>query len=418
MTLRDRAFSGAAGIPGRLFKVLKNILAGAPAMTPSLGFGTLDEDDVALARGWLRDRSRWGDDDVVKRYESEFAAWNGSRHAFAFMGGRVALSAAIHALGLGPSDEVIIPGYTCVVVPNAFDYAGVGVVYGDIELDTYGLDVSRLESRITPNTRAILIQHLYGLVCRDYEQILDLARRRGLRVIEDCAHGTGAEFGGVKLGNNGDVAFYSSEQSKVFTTIQGGVATTNDDRVAQRLAEFQESAPFPGAETIEQQLYNVILNYYQFKHPHRWWRGEIAVLAYGSKRMVSTTEEECRGIRPVHYGRRMPAPIAAIGRNQLGKIDHYNEQRRQGAKRWDDWCDAAGYARPVVIDGSRPIYLRYPVLVEPEKKRDTSWALRELGVTLGVWYVTNVHPAERVVVDCPNADEAVERCINLPTLFF
>src|SRR3989304_4500748 len=131
------------------------------------------------------------------------ARGNVSRHAFAFLGGRVALSACIHALGLAPGDEVILPGYTCVVVPNAFHYAGVRTVYADIELETYGLDAARAEEKITPNTRAILLHHMYGLVCRDYEDILALARRRGIRVIEDCAQSTGAGFGCAKGGDRG-----------------------------------------------------------------------------------------------------------------------------------------------------------------------------------------------------------------------
>lgn len=157
---------------------------------------------------------------------------------FLSWGGRVALSACIYALDLQPDGEVILPGYTCVVVPNAFSYAGVKTVYSDIELDTYGLDVSQIENKITNKTKAILIQHLYGLVCRDYEAIIDLATHHGLKVIEDCAHCTGAEYKGKKVGNLGDVAFYSSEQSKVFNTIQGGVAVTNNDLLAQRLRVF------------------------------------------------------------------------------------------------------------------------------------------------------------------------------------
>jgi perosamine synthetase len=195
---------------------LRNIICSRPLMTPSLGSMTLDQDDVDIASAWLHNRERWGEGEIVSRYEFEFGCWNGSKHAFAFMSGREALSACIHALGLQAGDEVILPGYTCIVVPNAFHYAGVKTVYSDIELETYGLHVAQLEAKITVKTRAILVRHLYGLVCRDYEAILDLARCHGLKVIEDCAHSTGAEYKRLKVGNRGDVAFYSSEQSKVF----------------------------------------------------------------------------------------------------------------------------------------------------------------------------------------------------------
>jgi perosamine synthetase len=393
---------------------LERLLTGRPLTTPPLSSMTVDRDDVVVARSYLKDRSGWRDPAVVADYESTFARWNGSRRAFAFMGGRVALSACIRALGLGPGDEVIVPAYTCVVVPNAFRFAGVEVVYSDIELDTFGLDAVLLEERITTKTRAVLIQHLYGLVCRDYEAILTLARRYNLRVIEDCAHAAGAEHRGVKVGNRGDVGFYSSEQSKVFSTVMGGLAVTGDERLAEGLAEYRDQAPYPDDDWIDRQLCTAVLNYYLFKHPGRWWRGDLAMLKHGHKQLVSTSREEECGIQPAHYGRRMPAPVAALGLCQLRKLDAYNERRRRAARRWADWCDRHGYKKPVEIEGSIPVYLRYPVLVEPEKKQDRSWALADPGVAVGVWYLSHVHPVPGRLEGFPGADTAVEQCINFP----
>lgn len=394
----------------------RNLVTGRPLTAPSLGSMTLDHDDVVLARTWLRDRSRWKERVVVDHYETDFANWNGSRFAFAFMGGRVALSACIHALGLQPEEEVILPGYTCIVVANAFHFAGVRTIYSDIELDTYGLDVNGVEEKITTRTRAILLQHLYGLVCRDYEAIIDLARRHDLWIIEDCAHSTGATYKGIKVGNFGDVAFYTSEQSKVFNTIQGGIAVTNNNNLAEKLKEYYLQAPVPDEDWIEKQLSNVIMSYYLYKHPKRWLFGDMIEILYGKKRVVSTTKEEENGIKPIHYGQKMPDPIAAIGLNQLGKIDRYNKYRRQAAKYWDEWCDLNGYKKPLIIKNSNPIYLRYPVLVEPEKKADTSWAREKLGVELGVWFTSQLHPVKCDIKACPNAERAVNQCINFPCL--
>lgn len=387
---------------------------GRPIVTPSLGSATLGIDDVKVAREWLQFRDSWNDSELVIEFEKKFADWNGSRFAFAFMGGRVALSACIYALGLREEDEVILPGYTCVVVPNAFHYAGVKTVYSDIELETYGLDVNQIEDKISSKTKAILIQHLYGLVCRDYEAIIDLAKRYKLMVIEDCAHAAGAEFFTKKVGNLGDCAFYSSEQSKVFTTIQGGLAVTNNEEIAGRLEEYYSNAPLPDAKWIDKQLHNVILNYYRFKHPQRWWLGDYFLLKYRRKLVISTTKEEENGIRPSYYGRRMPAPIAAVGLNQLKKIDYYNAIRRETAKHWDDWSSERGYKLPFVVPGSIPVYLRYPIIVEPEKKKNTRWSYKDLGLRVGVWFVSHLHPAKRKVYGCKNADVAVRQCINLP----
>jgi len=395
---------------------LKNGFKGNPLKIISLGSMTLDYDDVKLAKEWLKNRFHWMDEGVVSEYESAFARWNRSNYAFAFMGGRVALSACVYALGLKPGDEVILPGYTCVVVPNALHYAGIKTVFCDIELETFGLDVDQLKSKITSKTRAILLHHLYGLVSRDYDAILDLAKSSGLFIIEDCAQSTGAEYRGRKVGNWGDVSFYSSEQSKVFNTIQGGIAATNEERFAKRLKEYYTKAPLPDEDWIEKQLSNVILNYYQFKHPQRWWLGDIVNMVYGDKRLISTTLDEEKGILPSHYGRKMPSPIAALGLNQLKKIDHYNEQRRNMAKRWDRWCEENGYRKPFIKADSIPVYLRYPVLVKPEKKRNRSWAEKQLGVELGVWFVSHLHPVPCHLEGFPQADEAVRRCINFPCL--
>lgn len=395
---------------------LGRLVTGRPVTTPPLSSMTVGIDDVAVARTYLQDRTGWRDPEVVADYENTFAEWNGSGSAFAFMGGRVALSACIQALDLRPGDEVIIPAYTCVVVPNAFNFAGINVVYSDIELDTYGLDAVLLEERITPKTKAIMIQHLYGLVCRDYEAILGLARRYGLRVIEDCAHAAGAEYGGIKVGNRGDVGFYSSEQSKLFSTVQGGLAVANDRRLAEGLARYQEQASYPDDSWIDRQLHTAILNYELFKHPGRWWRGDLAMLRSGDKRLISTSREEECGLKPAHYGCRMPAPVAALGLCQIRKLAGYNQRRRETARRWAAWCDQHGYKKPVEIEDSIPVYLRYPVLVEPEKKRDRSWALKDPGVAVGVWYLSHVHPADKRLEGFPAADTAVERCINFPCL--
>ncbi|MGD8751617.1 MAG: aminotransferase class I/II-fold pyridoxal phosphate-dependent enzyme [Anaerolineales bacterium] len=383
-------------------------------VTPPLVSVTLDKDDVTLARKLLKNRKTWEDKSLVSSYEAEFSEWNGSKFVFAFIKGRVALSACIYALGLRPGDEVILPGYTCVVVPNALHFAGLKTVFSDIELDTFGLDASQIENKITSKTRAILIQHLYGLICRDYEALIDIANKYNLKVIEDCAHATGAEFNNQKVGNLGDCAFYSSEKSKIFTTIQGGVAVTNEQEIANKLEEFSNSLDNPDDIFVEKLLNNVIINYYKYKHPQRWWLGMLVSLNKHRKHLISTTVEEQRGIKPLHYGRKMPPPVAMLGSNQLKKIDAYNNSRRETSDRWKKWCLENGYKPPFIKPGSLPVFLRYPLLVEPYKKQNTHWALIDPGVRLGVWFKGNHHPINKPIRNCPKADIAVKQCVNLP----
>ena len=398
------------------FLNLTKFISGNPLITPPFISGTLEPDDTEIAKKILRDSKSWDNTSIIEQYEKNFAYWNGSKYAFSFMGGRVALSACIYAIGLKPGDEVILPGYTCVVVPNAFHFAGVKPVYSDIELDTYGLDASFIENKITSNTKAILLHHLYGLVCRDYEKIIHIAKKNNLKVIEDCAQSVGAFFKDKKVGNFGDVAFYSSEQSKGYTTIQGGIAVTNNNSYAERISRFHEKAGYPKNEIIKKLLYCVILNYNMYKSPQRWWKGDLLRLIHKNKILVSTTEAEINGAKPEYYGCKMPPPIAMIGLNQLRKIDKYNEIRRCMALKWDSWCEAKGYTKPLIIPESIPVYLRYPVLVDPSLKENRKWAYNELSVSLGIWFISNIHPGPYKLKDCKNAEIAVNQCINLPTL--
>jgi perosamine synthetase len=395
---------------------LRALIKQRPIQLSELSCGTLDRDDLRVARTWLHQTCHWGQPGVVEDFHSQFAEWNGSRYAFSFSAGRVALSACLEALDIGPGDEVILPGYTCVVVPNALRFRGAVPVYADIELQTFGLDVDSARQRLSSRTKAILIHHLYGLVCRDYEALVELARSHGLFLIEDCAHATGATFRGRNVGNLGDMAFYSSERSKIFNTVTGGVATTNDPELGERLAKAWAKLPSPSPERIRQQLLNVFLLYYTFKSRYRWLTSDIAHIALGGHHLESTTYDEECGLQPADYGAKMAAPIAALAINQLGKLDTYNEERRRTAASWKAWALSCGLSPPLVLTESIPVFLRYPILVLPEKKTHPSWAAGELGVRLGVWFTTNIHPAEHPALDCENANIAVERCVNLPCL--
>jgi perosamine synthetase len=375
---------------------------------------TIDAGDARLAQRWLPFGSHRKSDDETRAYMRSFAAWNGSAHAFAFAAGRVALSACIHALGLGPGDEVIVPGYTCVVVANAFDFAGVRPVWADIELDSYGLDADDFVRRIGPRTRAVVVQHLYGLVSRDFERVLELARARGLAVIEDCCHATGARFRGRRVGNFGQVAFYSSERSKIFSTNSGGIAVCNDAALARRMEDYYRQAALPDAAWTAARLVDLIGTHYRRHQADHPLRSSLAQLLFDPLPLRSVDDDELAGRCPPGYARKLPPALAVIGARQLPRIDGFNAHRRRWAAVWERWCRTSGYCPPLVIPDSEPVFLRYPVLVEPEKKTDRRWAAEELGVELGVWFASPLHPSPRPVPECPNAHLAVERCINLP----
>jgi perosamine synthetase len=409
-------FKAMARVPLSPARALAGALSGRTLTQPEFGSQTVDREDIALAGSLIDAPERWGDETAIHNFEASFAKWNGSLGARSFMGGRVALSAAIAALDLKAGDEVVIPAYTCVVVPNAFSFAGVTVRFCDIELATFGPDIDAVGRSISPGTRAILVQHLYGLVARDLEKILELARSKRIHVIEDCAHAMGASLHGRKVGTFGDIGFYSAEQSKVISTFNGGVAATNNPELLQRLDGFQRACPFPSNGRTRKLLTNFVLEYQLQKPSWRWLTSEFHRYRHRQDLLQSTTDEELKGIRPAHYGQRMPSPIAELALGQMKKVDAYNRLRRAHAANWTMVCEQKGYRTPLAIEESVPIYLRYPVMVPANRKQDIRWCVQEFGVRPGVWFTGELHPVAKPMADCPNARLAVERCINLPTL--
>jgi dTDP-4-amino-4,6-dideoxygalactose transaminase len=203
----------------------------------------------------------------------------------------------------------------------------------------------------------------------------------------------------------------------VYSTIQGGVVATDDAAIAQGLEEYWRAAPRSGHEFTRALLENVLLecSIKATDHPRTRRARRLARRLWGDSRLVSTPPEEEQGLRPSHYGRRMAAPVAALGLNQLRKIDANNAIRRERALHWAAWARANGLPVPLVIDRSDPVHLRFPTLVPPEMKRDTSWGAAATGVEVGVWFRSQLHPRPGVVPDCPAAMEAVTSCVNLPT---
>ena len=156
-------------------------------------------------------------------------------HITLFWKGRVALYAILRALGIGRGDEVIVPAFTCVAVPNAVLYTGAVPVYADIDEATYTLDPASVAAAMSPRTRAVLAQNTFGL-SSDIEALSALAAPRGAVVIDDCTHGLGGAYRGQPNGAAADAAFYSTQWSKPISTGLGGIAVARDAALARSCA--------------------------------------------------------------------------------------------------------------------------------------------------------------------------------------
>src|SRR5215471_1911362 len=191
----------------------------------------------------------------MQPYENHFARMFGrDYYAFGFWKARVALYAILKSLALKQGDEVILPGYTCVVVPNSIRYAGATPIYADIAPGNYNIDPLSVEKKITHRTRIVLAQHTYGIPA-DVESLRALTEQRGLTLIEDCAHVLlGSTCHSKPMGSSSRAAFFSSQWSKPYTTGLGGMAVTRDPELAQRLKEIQtEMQPPPTSKVLQLQ---------------------------------------------------------------------------------------------------------------------------------------------------------------------
>ena len=170
----------------------------------------------------------------ITRFEDSFSAWCGMPHAVACSSGTAALHLSLVALGIGPGDEVIIPDFTLIVSANTVIQAGAKPVLVDVDPKTWCLDPKRIEAKITPRTKAIMAVHMYGHPC-GMPAILEIAKRLGLAVIEDCAEAHGAEIAGRKVGTFGDAGCFSFYGNKILTTGEGGMVLVRDAALAAKL---------------------------------------------------------------------------------------------------------------------------------------------------------------------------------------
>lgn len=197
-----------------------------------------DEIDAAILG--VMDKGWFVLGDEVRAFESEFAAYIGVAHGVGVGSGTEALHLAIASCGIGVGDEVITVAHTAVATVAAIELSGATPVVVDIEPDYYTLDPAKLEAAIGPRTKAVVPVHLYGQAA-DLSPIMEIARRRGLRVIEDCAQAHGAMYQGRRVGACGDMACFSFYPTKNLGALgDGGMVVTNDPELADRARLLRE----------------------------------------------------------------------------------------------------------------------------------------------------------------------------------
>jgi len=178
--------------------------------------------------------SNWGGGEYEEKLGKEFAAFQNAKYSVWMCNGTTTLECALLALGIGPGDEVIVPGVTWIATAEAPIYVGAKPVIVDIDPETLCIDPVKIEEAISPRTKAIIPVHLYSALA-DMDRINDIAKKHGLYVIEDCAHAHGTKQHGKGTGSLSDIGSFSFQLSKLMTGGEGGCCTTSDEELADKL---------------------------------------------------------------------------------------------------------------------------------------------------------------------------------------
>lgn len=247
-----------------------------------------------IGSGWIAQGKR------VEQFEQLVAQYVGARHAIAVSSATTGLHLGLLAAGVKPGDEVICPSYSFIATANSIVYAGAKPVFVDIDPLTYNIDTSKIEEAITPRTTAIMPVSQVGLAA-DLHEVMRIARKRNLKVVEDAAPSLGAMVAGAHVGRISDLSVFSFDARKILTTGEGGMITTDDDAAAERLRGLRAHSASVSA-LARHTSSNVVLEAYP----------------------------------EIGYNYKMTDIQGSIGIVQMGRLDEMIRERRRLAKRYGE----------------------------------------------------------------------------------
>jgi len=307
----------------------------------------------------------------VEKLERDIAAYSGAKYGIGVASGTDALLLSLRASGIDTGDEVITSSYTFFATAGSISRLGAKPVFVDIDLKTYNILPSLIESKITKKTKAIIPVHLYGQ-CSDMNPILAIAAKHNLKVIEDAAQAIGAEYEGRKAGSMGDTGCLSFFPSKNLGGCgDGGMVLTNDDGIAEKIRVLRVHGSKP-------------------KYYH-------SIVGYNS---------------------RLDSLQAAILSVKFKYLDGWSEARRKNAQRYDNLFKGTGIVTPYITPANKSVYNQYVIRVE--KRDDLQKFLKEKGVETALYYPLPLHLQKCYENlgykegDLPESEKAAKETIAIP----
>lgn len=288
-----------------------------PIGSPDIGKDEIQAVMETMKSGWVTQGRK------VEEFEKAFAKYCGAKYGVATNSGTAALHLTLASLGIGQGDEVITTPLSCVATTNPIIYLNAKPTFVDVEPNTLNIDVKLIEKQITPRTKAILPVHLFGHPV-DLDPLCEIAEKHNLPVIEDAAQAHGAKYKGKKVGSFGHASCFSFYADKIITTVEGGMALTNNQEIAEKMRLLRSFG---------------MDKRHKFVHP---------VLGYNYK------------MSDIH---------AAIGLVQLGKLDRYIEKRRKNIKYLKEQLNRSDLKLPEELDYAFNVYYVCNILTRKPKEK-------------------------------------------------
>lgn len=337
----------------------------------------------------------------VKQFEKEIAEKIGVKHAITVGNGTDALIIALKSLGIKEGDEVITTDYTFFATAEAIRFVGATPVFCDVELDTYNIDPSQIEEKITDKTKAIICVHLFGNACK-MDEINDIAKRHNLYVVEDAAQAINSQYNGKNVGNLGDVACFSFFPTKNLGCFgDGGMITTNDDD----LATIVRALKVHGSGENGMKAY--------------------AILNDEEVEVVEQNSGDNTVYNPLKYynylighNSRLDEIQAAILRIKLKHLDEYTENRRSISHGYIEALKDTSLVMPTETEGGKHVFHLF--ILQSENREEIESKLKEKGIATGTYYKVPMHLQKAFndlgykKGDFPNAEYLSERTFAIP----
>jgi perosamine synthetase len=381
----------------------------------------VEKDDFSLALKTIFKPLKYLKGESVIELEKAFSDYLEIKNTISFNSGRSSLYAILRALDFEKGSEVVLQAFTCNAASNPVIWADLKPIYANPREDTFNIDVDDLEKKINRKTKAVIVQHTFGLpAC--LSRVKEVCEKNNLILIEDCAHSLGSEYGGKKVGTIGDVSFFSFSRDKIISSVYGGMVATKDDNLAKKIIDFRDSISNPSFGWVLQQLLHpvlvgMILPFYGF-----FSLGKIKLVAFQKLGILSKAVhwKEKRGMMPNYFPKRMPNGLAILALNQFKKLDKFNSHRKKIANQYFELLKDTSFVLPVVEKDKTHSFLRF--VVKHPQAHDILKKAWKQNILLGDWYTTAIAPFDTKIEtvgyikdSCINAEKLSKVTLNLPT---